>query len=324
MGLCIKSKYLKLGLKIIIILSAWSFVAYKIINTSELNSFSNYFSTEKNHKILIILLLLILMLLNWTIEAIKWRNLIIKLEKKSIFESLKAVWTGVTIGTLTPNRIGEFGGRILFVKKENRIQATAMTLYGDLSQFIITFVIGLFGFIVLMNLHYFSDKIKSFDTIIIILGFISILASGVIYFKINTISQFLGKFKLTSKIFKKALLIQNISSKIKLNTLILSGLRYLIFTFQFYMAFYIFDINISYSNAILAISSIYLASSIIPNIPFAEIGIRLSFSIIFIGIFTNDYSAIILASLLIYLINLVLPTIFGGGILLIHDKSQEK
>ena len=57
------------------------------------------------------------MCLNWSIEAIKWRLLIKKMQPITFIEALKGVLSGVAVGTFTPNRIGEFGGRILYLKE---------------------------------------------------------------------------------------------------------------------------------------------------------------------------------------------------------------
>jgi hypothetical protein len=60
----------------------------------------------------------------------------------------------------------------------------------------------------------------------------------------------------------------------------------------------------------------YLAIHVIPNISAAEIGVRLSFAVIFIGLFTVNHTAIGLTSLLVYIINIVIPVIVGSVFIL--------
>ena len=53
-----------------------------------------------------------LMLINWTIESIKWKLLIDKLHPISWLEAIEGILFGVTFSLFTPSRVGEFGGRV--------------------------------------------------------------------------------------------------------------------------------------------------------------------------------------------------------------------
>ena len=98
-----------------------------------------------------VLLLTLLMLLNWGIEAYKWQQLVIKITPIRFFRTFKAVWTGVTLGLFTPNRVGEFGGRILYVPRKFRIKAVIVSLIGSFSQNLATIIIGLIGLIIYLH-----------------------------------------------------------------------------------------------------------------------------------------------------------------------------
>src|SRR5690606_25820833 len=69
--------------------------------------------------------------------------------------ALKSVFAGCSITMLTPNRIGEYGGRILYVKEENRISAIPLTILGGISQLIVTLIMGSAG---LLYLKYFIHQ----------------------------------------------------------------------------------------------------------------------------------------------------------------------
>ena len=66
-----------------------------------------------------------------------------------------------------------------------------------------------------------------------------------------------------------------------------------------------------------------MAECVIPNLPFAEIGLRVSFSLIFLGVFSDNHISIIFSSLLVYIINVAVPSIIGG-IYLIKNKKNKK
>ncbi|MDD2387705.1 MAG: lysylphosphatidylglycerol synthase domain-containing protein [Bacteroidales bacterium] len=300
-------------LKLIIAILSYGFVIYKIYNSPDIKSFGLFFHNISTSQYLLLTTILILMIVNWCLESLKWKELMKPIQKTGLSKAFVAVWTGVTIGNLTPNRIGEFAGRILFLNKENRKEGTSLTLYGDLAQFIVTLIFGIAGFTILS--HFFLNETtstESINNIILITGITMTVICGLIYFNINNIIKFFKKYKFFQKVLKNFTPAKNISKKTKILTLTYSILRYLVFTFQFFLALHFFDIKISYTNAMLALSSIYLAVHVIPNIPFAELGIRVSFSLLFLGIFSTSDTAILFSSVLIYIINIAIPSLFGG------------
>ncbi|MCK7559184.1 flippase-like domain-containing protein [Chitinophaga sedimenti] len=90
---------------------------------------------------------ILLMLLNWGIEARKWQLLVKPLEAVPFRRAFMAILSGVSLSINTPNRIGEYGGRILYVKNRNKLKAIAATVVGSFSQLIATAVFGLAGLI---------------------------------------------------------------------------------------------------------------------------------------------------------------------------------
>ena len=67
-----------------------------------------------------------LVFVNWGIEARKWQVLLRTLQPVSFFTAYKSVLSGVTLSINTPNRIGEYGGRILYVQEGKRIKAISL------------------------------------------------------------------------------------------------------------------------------------------------------------------------------------------------------
>ncbi|MDL2261993.1 flippase-like domain-containing protein [Bacteroidales bacterium OttesenSCG-928-I21] len=307
--------------KTLIIIGAYYFVVKKIYTSPDIQNFKYYFIDLKNYHYFLLLIIFFLMFLNWSFESLKWKFLIKSLENISFFNSFKAIWVGITVGTVTPNRIGEFGGRILFLKKQNRTKAVSLTLYGDLSQFIVTIVLGIAGFyFITSNVLFANSEIKQFEQLIVLFSALAIILALFFYFNINFCFQKLNKIKKIKKLAQKFTPDQ-ISFEIKIKSILLSMFRYAIFSSQFYFAMQFFGIEISFLNSLIATSSIYLSLNIIPNIPFAEIGLRASFAVIFLGLFTDKITAIVLASLLIYAINIALPTIIGGIFLIKHRNT---
>ena len=66
------------------------------------------------------------------------------------FTAYKSVLSGVTLSLNTPNRMGEYGGRILYVKEGSRLKAISLSIAGSISQLIVTLVMGCGGLIYLI------------------------------------------------------------------------------------------------------------------------------------------------------------------------------
>ena len=99
----------------------------------------------------LLVLVFLMMFLNWLIEAIKWKFLIAKIEKVSILTSLRAVFSGITVSVFTPNRIGEYGGRVFCLEKADRIQGVLITILGSMAQLLTTIFFGSMGILFLNN-----------------------------------------------------------------------------------------------------------------------------------------------------------------------------
>jgi len=308
-----RKKTISILIKLTIISISWTFVINKLFNSSDISEFKNYLTDNSLKNFHLLLFILILMILNWSLETTKWQYLMSRIEKVSFLRAFKAVWTGVTVGTATPNRIGEFGGRIIFLKSENRSKAVVLTLFGDLSQMIITLVVGIAGLFILTGLylpvnHFFYNQ----NILLFSVATLLITISLIFYFNVNHILRKFSKIKFSSNWLKKYIPDSTINIPDKILSLLLSLLRYFVFCFQFYLALKFFNIEIDLIQSFAAISAMYLAIHTIPTYIFVEIGVRLSFAIIFIGLFTDNLIAISLSSLLIYLINIVIPIIFGS------------
>ncbi|MCF0206777.1 MAG: flippase-like domain-containing protein, partial [Bacteroidales bacterium] len=138
---------MKLLLKIVVAVLAYAFVVYKLLSSPDLSQIPDYFANASPQLYAYLVILVLLMPANWTMEVWKWMLLTRKVEEIDFAKSLKAVMTGVTVGTITPNRVGEFAGRILFVKEENRASVSFLTIFGDLAQFCATIIFGIIGLI---------------------------------------------------------------------------------------------------------------------------------------------------------------------------------
>lgn len=311
--------YLVLILKILITASAYFYIYFRIKNSFAPNSrfeLINFFNFKQKY---LLIITVFLMLINWFLESIKWQKLTSNFEKLSLNKSIKSVLIGVTCSIITPYRLGDYIGRLMKINWNNRTQAVIANFIGSISQNIATFGIGVFGFILMLSHN--NLKLLESTSKYSLLAILFLLSLCLIYFylKPEIIIIILRKIRFTKNIADKLVFLQKITKKKLVLILILSLARYFIFSLQYYLLLIFCNINISPTAAFIAISLSYVFLFSIPGIPIADIGIRGSLALFFIGMHSSNEIGIILASVLLWIINLAVPALMGS-VFLIRTK----
>ena len=93
---------------------------------------------------------------------------------------------------------------------------------------------------------------------------------------------------------------------------LLSLLRYSIFSFQFYVLLQLFGVNITYLNAMVIITSMYLLASIIPSIFIFDVVIKGSIALYLFALAGVNELTVLSIVTIMWLLNFVLPSVFGS------------
>ena len=75
-----------------------------------------------------LLLALLLLPINYLLEAVKWRQLLRHAIRPGISSAVGHVLVGQASGFITPNRLGDYAGRVLGFAPEQRLEAAIATL----------------------------------------------------------------------------------------------------------------------------------------------------------------------------------------------------
>ena len=301
-------KYLSIIIKIVIVFFSFYFIYHQLVENKSFEELdiSVLIDTVKKNKVYLVGVIL-MMFLNWLVEALKWRYMISKIENISIMTAYRAVLTGITVSTFTPNRIGEYGGRVFCLEKGDRIKAVFITVLCSMSQLLVTILFGSISLFILFD-EILIDKTFLSVALLILLNLFLLFS----YFNISHIVNFLGKFKLI-KSFKKYLeVLVMYNYKDLIIAFIYSNTRYFIFSLQFIILLHVFGINISFMDAIHSVMLIFFFITITPTITIAEICVRGSVAIFVLGLFSSNDIAILSSTTILWLINLIIPAIIGS------------
>ncbi len=266
-----------------------------------------------NGKLIWLVAFVFLMPLNWALEAKKWKSIYGKI---SFPKAFKTILAGISLAIITPNRVGEYGGRLLTIPPEKNWKSIVATLVGSISQNLVTIFFGIVGLLFLSNRLDFLNI--SFVPIIITAVLFFILGLYV-YFNIDVLALIVKKLGLKkylvrfNKYFQE---IRQIKKKTLLFVISVSSLRYILYASQYYFVIRFFNIDVSTWAAMQGITSILLIQSSLPLPPFMSILARSEISLLIWGLFGINELIILCMTFLIWSINLLFPALLGYLVIL--------
>ncbi|HVG13644.1 MAG TPA: lysylphosphatidylglycerol synthase domain-containing protein [Chitinophagaceae bacterium] len=263
-------------------------------------------------KALDLILVFVLMFVNWGIEARKWQISVLPIRRISYMQAFKAILSGVSFSVTTPNRVGEYVGRMLYMPEGSRLKSISVTLVGSLSQLLVTFLSGIVGLILLKAKLVEQGILNEFIyRIVLAVLVITVLILSILYWRISIIEAFIEKWFKNSRYLYLIQSLRSFNVQLLGKLLLLSFLRYLVFIVQYYLVFFVFDVDLPVVIVWSVVSVLFLSMAIIPTIALVEVGLRGEISLQLMALFTSNSLGVGLTSVTIWLINLVLPAVVG-------------
>ena len=303
-------------LKIGIVAFALFFLYQQLTSKSSVEQFDlDQILVKLQENYIVVTVVILMMFLNWFLESLKWRFLISKIEKVSIKRSIRAIFSGITISAFTPNRVGEYGGRVFCLEKADRIKGVLITVIGSMAQLVTTIVFGSIGILLLPNLmpefdSLLSNIVFAYPIMLFLLILLNVLLVT-LFLNASVFSVVLSKIKFFRKFKKYNEVFSFYNSSELLEILLYSVGRYIVFTTQFFILLQVFDVQIGYVDAMILITTMLLVISIIPTIAITEIGIRGSVALFLFGLVSVNAVGILSATFVMWVINLLLPALIG-------------
>ncbi len=293
-------------IKISIVVAAFYFIYQKLAQNSDLK-FSVFTELLVKNTLFSLkngIILAFLSFFNWFFEIVKWQQLVTPIQNISFKNALEQTLGALTASLFTPNRIGEYGAKAMYFTKDYRKRILLITLIGNLIQMGVTVLFGCVG------IYFFM---KEFQVVLNVSNMLKILIIGLIVIAI--IVFFIRKTKWSIKGFsfeKISTFIKNYPMNIMVYGLVLSLLRYSIFSFQFYYLLTLFGIEISYLQAMMLITSMYLLASIIPSIFAFDVVVKGSVAVYLFGFMGVNAVTVLCIVTLMWVFNFVIPSVFGS------------
>lgn len=274
-------------------------------------------------------LVIFLALINWGLEARKWQILVRPLQKMTFWRAYKSVLSGVALSLNTPNRMGEYGGRILYVKEGSRLKAISLSIAGSISQLIVTLILGCGGLIYLLFFQtthagpLMGLSVFWIQTLLWITSIISLLLI-LFFFRLSWLIKIIEKIPASKKFIEYINVLEEFTPKLLLRLLSLSFFRYLIFVLQYILLLQVLHVEIFWIDAFWIIGILFLVLAIVPSFAIADLGIRGKFSTGLLSVYSMNTLGILGTTFGIWFINLFVPAVAGSililGIKFFKDK----
>lgn len=269
---------------------------------------------------------------NWGLETQKWRCLLRRFTPISYWQSYRAILAGVAFSLFTPNRMGEYGGRVLAVPPRHGWKAVLATLVGSMSQWLVLFGAGIIGLAVFSSFAVFGKE--ELLPWLFAAGAIIVLGLGLLFFHLHRLPGWLGYLPFY-RYFHRVLRLVSFVKRYRKRDLIqvfgLACLRYATYSAQYYLLLRFMGISVSPLTGFSGISTLFLLQTSLPLPPVVGLFARGEAALFVWGQFGGQPMPILAATFGLFIINLTAPALLGAIVivqtnvnkLLGYEKEEE-
>ena len=257
-----------------------------------------------------VLLALALVPLNWGLEAWKWYRLARHLEPVTFGRCLRAVLVGLTLGFATPNRVGDYAGRIIELKSR-RVRALGAVFLGRYCQLVATVLAGGAGLLYFL-LRFYLNGYPAAETGVVVAA---LLIGGAVLlplYRSRLLVAALGLWRPLRR-FRPALAVMPTYPTRALHTVLaLSALRYAVFCGQFMLLLAAYGVTSAPGPGLAAVAGTFLLKSLVPSLnALADVGVRELSATHLFGLLGQPALPVLSASLSLWVLNIALPSAVG-------------
>ncbi|MBX0290312.1 flippase-like domain-containing protein [Hymenobacter sp. HSC-4F20] len=257
-----------------------------------------------------VLLALLLMPLNWGLEAWKWWRLARHLEPVSFRRSFRAVLVGLTLGFVTPNRVGDYAGRIIELKSR-RLDALGAVFLGRYCQLVATVAAGTVGLLYFLLRFYLTGYPAARLGVVLATVLLNVAVLLPLYYSQMLVAAVRAVRPLRR--FSRFLAVMPTYPARALSAILLiSSLRYLVFCAQFGLLLAAYGVRAPLGPAAAAVAGTFLLKSLVPSLnALADVGVRELSATQLFGLLGEPVLPVLSASLSLWVLNIAVPSAIG-------------
>ena len=298
-------------IKVSILVLAAGFIYYKLSDNKNLENFEALISNLSRQKVYSILAsVFLLMFANWFLESLKWRFLISPVQRLSIWKAIESVFCGLTLAVFTPNRIGEYGGRVFFLAPRKRILGLVAMGVGAVGQMVVTNILGAIA--ILWFIHTYVEMDFWLFYGICVLALVYCLFFLLLFFNISSLLAILNSIRLLKRLRRFFRILARYHLKELIIVFAYSLLRFIAFTSQYCLVITLLIPDIPLFQMVMMIFILFFIQSALPSLDLLDVGVRAMTATYFFSFITTNEVAIMAATASVWFVNLIIPAILGS------------
>ena len=280
--------------RILLIVAAYGYLAYALLTFEHYGEFAAHFSHAGWKELLSLALAGLLFPINILMESEKWRSLLSSIIPISRIEAQRQVYYGFVGALLTPDRLGDYPARAsLLPDGVSKMQAIALGFSGSMVLAAVNIAAGIAALLVCgMEIPFMERRPLLWTS-----AFFLLICAAVC-----------GLLCCKSKRLRK---VPQLRPKQLMQVMGLSACRYLVFCFQLYAMLLFTGSGMTSAEALMAIPIYYLVLTLLPALPAADPAMRGGVALLVFGAFTSNLPAVALATIMLWMINNIIPLIIG-------------
>jgi hypothetical protein len=266
---------------------------------------------------------ILLMPLNGLMEVQKWLAPVRRYEHIRYRDAIRAVLAGNALAVFSPNRLGEYGGRVLWVQSANQWKSFMAHAMGGFAQMIVLITFGTVGAL------WYWQQVWTVDATWFCL--IGIAAVGVsvgmllIYFNIRTLAPLVQRLSWPRSIKRYVKDVRVLAEFCREDLWLILGwstLRYIVSCLQYYFLLQFFGIQVGLIAGFSGISTLFLIQTCLPLPPVASFFARSNIAILVWSTFDANECSSLATTALLWIINIFLPALMGTFFILHVNISK--
>ncbi|SIT82690.1 lysylphosphatidylglycerol synthase domain-containing protein [Pontibacter indicus] len=248
---------------------------------------------------------------NWGLEAWKWQVLGQKLERISYLRAFRAVMVGLTLGFITPNRLGDYAGRVLELKSKERLEGIGAVFIGRFCQLVATVLVGSLGVLYFALLLYWQE----YPGVCLSVFFLLLVLNAsmlLLLFNARALVALVAAVRPLRKFTKYLAVMGRYTFGDVNRVLMLSLLRYFVFLLQFVLLLFLFEVRLSPVEYVSGVSTTFFLKSVVPSVSLlSDLGMRELSAMYVFSLLGQERLQVLSASLSLWLLNIVVPSAVG-------------
>ena len=251
----------------------------------------------------------LLLVLNLSVETFRWKLLVDQVSPEPLLRVAASYVTGIACSILTPARIGDYPGRILYLRPSHsgKLRYLSVAVTGLVAQYITVLFFGISALVVSL-----WQKLNGALAPLLWITIPVTLLMVWLYLRSDKVLGGISAFPAFRRLGLYRELARRLPDSLKTNVVLLSVVRFVVYNAQFLVLLGAMGVNPPlWQGATLSVLFFWIMT-LIPSFALAEVGIRGGVALFLFGSVSGNTIGILSATTLLWLFNLILPAIPGA------------